>query len=200
MVEKNLLRAAPLLPVLLVLPLLIFLGGLSAQTATPFETLNIGLRCVANTNRNVFHDFWAPGRGVDAFIGTPFYYGTVQAGFHTFPFYGRKTDISDFQTVFVYLKWGKRWSLLNELCWFGLVGVGGNIMIFETEWRYSRYESELGMSLDSGVSYTVHGNMAINFSGSYNIIFTSKQIRLMFLSAGVSYSLSTPGWLKAFLE
>lgn len=200
MVEKNPICAAPSLPILLLLPLLILLGGLFAQTAKPFETLDIGLQYVANTNRNVFHDYWAPGRGIDAFIETPFYYGTMQAGLHAFPFYGLETSISDFQTVFVYLKWGKRWSLLNKLDWFGRVGVGSNIMIFEKGWSYSRYENELGMSLDSGVSYPVYRNIAFNFSGSYNVIFTHKRIKLTFISAGLSYSVSTPRILREFLE
>ena len=187
-------------PLTVITILLLMVDSPHAQSMEAFDSLEIGVHYVVNTNRNVFHDFWAPGRGIDAFIATPFHYGSVQAGFQVFPFYGREMVFSDFQTVFVYLKWGMRWSLLNKLDWFNHIGVGSNIMIFEKGWGYNRYENELGMGFDSGVSYPVYKNIAINFSGSYNIIFTRKRIKLAFLSAGMSYSLSTPGWLKAFLE
>lgn len=187
-------------PLTVITVLLLMVDSPQAQSREAFDSLEIGVQYVVNTNRNVFHDFWAPGRGIDAFIETPFYYGAVQAGLHAFPFYGQETSISDFQTVFVYLKWGLRWSLLNKLDWFNHISIGSNIVIFDKAQGYSRYENELGMGLDSGVSYPVYKNIAINFSGSYNVIFTHKQIKLAFLSAGMSYSLSTPGWLKAFLE
>ncbi len=187
-------------PLTVITILLLMVDSPHAQSMEAFDSLEIGVQYVVNTNRNVFHDFWAPGRGIDAFIETPFYYGAVQAGLHAFPFYGQETSISDFQTVFVYLKWGLRWSLLNKLDWFNHISIGSSIMIFDKAQGYSRYENELGMGLDSGVSYPVYKNIAINFSGSYNVIFTHKQIKLAFLSAGMSYSLSTPGWLKAFLE
>ena len=187
-------------PLTVITVLLLMVDSPQAQSREAFDSLEIGVQYVVNTNRNVFHDFWAPGRGIDAFIETPFYYGAVQAGLHAFPFYGQETSISDFQTVFVYLKWGLRWSLLNKLDWFNHISIGSNIMIFEKELGYNRYENELGMGLDSGVSYSICKNTAINLSGSYNIIFTHKRIKLAFLSAGMSYSLSTPGWLKAFLE
>jgi len=187
-------------PLTVITVLLLMVDSPRAQSMEAFDSLEIGVHYVVNTNRNVFHDFWAPGQGIDAFIETPFYYGAVQAGLHAFPFYGQETGVSDFQIIFVYLKWGKRWSLLNKLDWFNHISIGSNIMIFEKGWGYNRYENELGMGFDSGVSYPVYRNTAINLSGSYNIIFTRTRIKLAFVSAGMSYSLSTPGWLKAFLE
>ncbi len=187
-------------PLTVITVLLLMVDSPRAQNMEAFDSLEIGVHYVVNTNRNVFHDFWVPGRGIDAFIETPFYYGAVQVGLQVFPFYGQETNVSDFQTVFIYLKWGLRWSLLNKLDCFNHISIGSNIMIFEKAQGYSRYENELGMGLDSGVSYPVYRNIAINLSGSYNIIFTRKQIKLAFVSVGMSYSLSTPGWLKAFLE
>ncbi len=187
-------------PLTVITVLLLMVDSPQAQSREAFDSLEIGVQYVVNTNRNVFHDFWAPGRGIDAFIETPFYYGAVQAGLHAFPFYSRESGVPDFQIVFIYLKWGQRWTLLNKLDWFNHIGVGSNIMIFEKEPGHARHESELGVSLNSGVSYPFYRNIAINLSGSYNIIFTRKRIKLAFVSAGMSYSLSTPGWLKAFLE
>ena len=61
------------------------LGGLYAQTAKPFETLDIGLQYIANTNRNELHDYWKPRQGVAGFLVTPFYYGYAQAGVQVLP-------------------------------------------------------------------------------------------------------------------
>ncbi len=173
---------------------------LGASNEYPFDTIEIGLKYVVNTNRNVLHDYWAAGRGVNAFIETPFYFGSVQVGVQAFPFYARDEGISDFQDIYVYLNWGLSWAPVYKLEWFNYIGVGSHIMVFEREVDYERYESELGLCLGASMSYPVRQNLAVHLAGSYNLIFTHKRIKLLFLSVGISHSLATPGWLKGFLE
>lgn len=186
------------------LTLLLFVlpaGNVSgAGNESPFDTLEIGLKYVVNTNRNVFHDYWTPGQGVDVSIATPFYYGIVQAGVQAFPFYARDKGISDFQDIYVYLNWGLRWSPVYKLEWLNYIGVGSHIMVFEREVDYERYESELGLCLGTGVSYPVRQNLEVYLAGCYNLIFTHKRIELLFLLVGISHSLAMPSPLKAFLE
>jgi len=187
-------------PPTLLLTVFLISNLLGASAETAFDSLEIGLDYVGNANRNVFHEYWSPGRGINAFIGTPFYYGVVQAGVQGLTFYGRESEISDFRDIYVYLKWGIPWSLPFKANWFNYIGVGSHIMILEREVSYARYENEIGFCLGTSVRYPIYRNMAAYLAGSYNIILTHKKIHLLFLSAGVSYSLVTPRWLKAFLE
>lgn len=200
MVEKNLVCTAPSQPILLLLPLLIFLGGLYAQTAKPFETLDIGLQYVANTNRNEFHDYWEPRQGVAGLLVTPFYYGYAQAGVQILPYSGKGGGLPDFTNAFIYLGWGVKWSLASKLDWFNSLNIGNNLMVFAKAERQAITESELGIGFNSCLSYHVNKRWAVCISGFSEIIFTHKRIKLTFISAGLSYSVSTPRFLREFLE
>ena len=61
----------------LLLTVLLISNLLSASAGIAFDSLEIGLDYVGNVNRNVFHEYWSPGGGINAFIGTPFYYETI---------------------------------------------------------------------------------------------------------------------------
>jgi len=197
------MKLFPALPPRLILIALspLLLGGyLPAQSAKPFDTLEIGLHCAVNTNRNRFHDYWKPRQGVAASLATPFYYGQVRAGIQMYPFYGRDAGISNFTSAFIYLGWGLEWTLPHKFDWFNGFSIGNNLMIFADAERESKYESELSASINSSLSYTIHDRWAICLAGHYQIIFTYKRIKLLFLSMGLSHSVSTPKWLREFLE
>ena len=46
-----------------------------AQEPQAFDSLEIGLQYLTNINRNVFHDFYEPGKSIEGFVEMPFYYG-----------------------------------------------------------------------------------------------------------------------------
>ncbi len=173
---------------------------LRAQTPPPFTTLEAGLEGVVNTNRNNFHTFWRPGTGMKGYLGTPFYFGEVQAGVQLFSYAARQPGFSEFESIFIYLGWGYRLSLPGPLALLTGFAIGSNLMIFELAEGYSKHESELAASLDLGLSYLIRDRWAVNLSSRYQVMFTARPIRLAFLSAGASYLLDTPDWLRIFLE
>lgn len=174
--------------------------SLHAQTPPPFTTLEAGLQGVVNTNRNDFHTFWRPGTGMKGYLGTPFYFGEVQAGVQLFPYTGRQGGISDFNSIFIYLGWGYRLSLPGQLAFITGFSIGSDLMIFERAEGYQKHESELAGSLDLRLSYLIRDRWAVNLSSRYQVIYTARPIRLAFLSAGASYLFATPEWLRIFLE
>ena len=182
------------------LVLSVALFRLSAQTPSPFTTLEAGLQGVVNTNRNKFHTFWRPGTGIKGYLGTPFYFGEVQAGVHLLPHKGRQSGSSDFHSIFIYLEWGYRLSLFGQLALLTGFAIGSELMIFEQAKGYQKHESELAGSLDLHLSYRIGDRWAVNLSSRYQVIFTARPIRLALLSAGASYLFATPEWLRIFLE
>lgn len=173
---------------------------LRAQPPPPFSSLEAGLQGVINTNRNDFHTFWQPGTGMRTYLGTPFYFGEVQAGVQLLPHTGRQDGSSDFHSSFIYLGWGYRLSLPGQLALISGFAIGSELMTFERAEGYQKHESELAAGLDLRLSYLVRDHWAINLSSRYQVIFTARPIRLVFLSAGASYLFATPEWLRIFLE
>ena len=175
-------------------------GSLYGQNQHAFDSLEIGLQYVTNTNRNVFHEFWEPGNGVVGWLGVPFYYGDVRAGIQLLPYAGKGKGISDFQSSFIYLGWSIRWALPYRFDWFNGLSVGSTIMTFDSAEGYTRNESELGVTLTSSLRYFVKPRWAFRLSSDYHTIFTNKPIKLTFISVGLSYTLATPSWMKTFLK
>ncbi len=175
--------------------------SLHAGEKHPFDSLKIGLSYAVNTNRNDFHNFWKPGPGADGFLETPFYYGDVLLGIRVIHYASREDRIPEFLSIFVYTGWGKTWLLPYELDCFTGFSIGSDQMIFGGDHHLgTKYESEFGIHLNSRLSCPLYGKWRANLSGGYTVIFTKKQIRLTFFSAGISRSIEMPGWLKEFLE
>ncbi len=173
----------------------------SAHKSDAFDSLQIGLQYVSNTNRGTFHDFWKQTIGFEGFVEMPFYLGDVQVGVQVLSYTGNQLGVPGFQNLFIYAGWGKRWALPTRLSCFAGLSIGNNIMIFEREAAKSyRLETEYGVNLNARLGYRIYEKWSIDISGSYLVVFTHKQIRLAFLSAGISRSFGMPKWLKEFLR
>jgi len=178
-----------------------------AQGSRPFDSLEIGLQYTVNINRNVFHDFYEPGKGIEGFVETPFYYGDIQAAIQVFSHSAKKKDkIQGFQAIFTNMKWGKQYSLPYKVRWFTGIGIGlyaflPNNPTWSDPYNVVHFtETELGAGLNSCLVYTIYQNWTMRLGGSYNRIFTYKPIDLIYLSAGIGYSFGTPKWMQIFLE
>jgi hypothetical protein len=186
-----------------------------AHNSQPFDSLEIGLQYTANINSNAFHDFYEPGKGVEGFAEMPFYYGNIQAGIQILSHDAKKKGVSSneakgkiqvFQGVFTNMKWGKQYLLHRKVGWFIGIGVGLYAFLPSSPKWSAPYEvahfteTELGACLNSYLSYAIYSNWTVRFGGSYNRIFTYKQIDLVYFSIGVGYSFASPRWMKVFLE
>jgi hypothetical protein len=166
-----------------------------------FDTVDIGLQVITNTNRNDFHRQWASSPGLEGYLLTPFYLGDFHLGVRGVSFESRPADLMDYLSVFVYAGWGLSWALPYNLKGFTGFSIGSDQMWFEREDRPgSKRESEFGLAINTRLSAPLPGRWAVTAGGSYTEIFTHKRIRLVFLSVGVSRTLDLPGWLREFLK
>ena len=190
-------------------------GLIYAQEPQAFDSLQIGLQYIANINRNSFHDFYEPGKGIEGFVEMPFYYGDMQAAVQILSYSAKKKGmpsneakgkVQGFHSIFTHLKWGKKYSLPHGVGWF--IGIGIGLCAFLTNrptwsdlYEVTQFtETELSACLNSHLSYPIYQNWTMRFEGSYNRIFTYKQIDLAYFSIGIGYSFATPKWMKNFLE
>jgi hypothetical protein len=178
-----------------------------AQERQSFATLEIGLQYTANINRNVFHDFYDSGKGIEGFVAMPFYYGDIQATIQVLSYDAReKSQGQNFECVSTTLKWGKRYSMPDGVRWFTGIGIGlyaflpGN-PTWSVPYKVAHFtETELCGNLNTHLSYPIYENWTMRFEVSYNRIFTYKPIDLVYFSTGISYSFDTPKWMQVFLE
>ena len=182
-------------------------GLVYAQEKQAFDSLEIGLQYIANINRNVFHDFYEPGKGIEGFVEMPFYYGDITVAIQALSYSAeKKSRVQGFHGVSTNLKWGKQYSLPYRVRWFTGIGVGlyaflpGN-PTWSAPYKVAHFtETELCAGLNSHLSYSIYKNWTMRFEGSYNRIFTYKPIDLAYFSVGIGYSFATPKWMKIFLE
>ena len=182
-------------------------GFVYAQEKGAFDSLEIGFQYIANINRNLFHDFYEPGKGVEGFIEMPFYYGDIQVAIQVLSYSAQEKDsVQDFEGLFTHLKWGKGYTLPYGVRWLAGIGVGLYAFLPDNQTllapsRLAHFtETELSTGFNSYFSYPISKNWAIRLEGSYQRIFTYKPIDLAYFSTGIGYTFATPKWVKAFLE
>ncbi|UCF06958.1 MAG: hypothetical protein JSV33_08055 [bacterium] len=176
-------------------------GILSAEQSGPFETLKVGVEYLSNTNRNLFHEFWDPVRGIDLSIATPFYAGTMRTGISLFPVTAKDVATPDYYHIFVHAGWGKHLRLPADLNLFGGFSIGYNTFILGIEAIEGiRYESELGLMFSLRMSVPVYGNWRAVLGGSHLTVLTHERIELVFLTFGLNYSFDSPLWFRNFMQ
>lgn len=69
-------------------------------------------------------------------------------------------------------------------------------------WKYTfdNKESEFTYALSLGAEYHITDRWSVNTSLSYERTLTYYPLSVAFLSAGVRYSFSSPGWVKRALQ
>ncbi|GAB4363255.1 MAG: hypothetical protein Kow0042_00930 [Calditrichia bacterium] len=165
--------------------------------------MSFGLNISLNTNRNEFHRFWSSGKGAEANLSMPFYFGSVMGGVRIMPFRGKEA-IPDFYSVLYSFCWGKEIRLGKSPSIFPYAKVGSFVMYFEEQDSEEDYqeiaESELAAGLGTTVWIPFRSDWRLQLSGGYLIVLSYKRIHLMFFSVGVTYTVKTPPWLKELLK
>jgi hypothetical protein len=115
--------------------------------------------------------------------------------------------VPDFQNIFLYVGWGMRRPVFGKWVWSGNIQIGNSLMKFaqaegqrEQLGEKKEYESELGAGITFGFSYQPIENWAVSLSVISDYVHTHRPLRSTSFSAGVSYTISTPAWLREFLE
>jgi len=172
-----------------------------ASDTAPSDSLEIGVSYIENVNGNGFHDFWKHGRGVELFAAMPCYCGSVQGGVRILSFSQKVSGIQGFQSHYFYLGLGKKWALAP---WLGLhtgIDIGSEQMLFDDRVEGgTNLESEFAVNAGARLICSMRNNWMLNVSANYEVILTHKPIRLVVAGVGISYSFSTPRWVKEFLK
>ncbi len=169
--------------------------------AAPFETLEVRAGGMLNVNRNFLHAFWREGYGGEAAIATPFYLGYAEVGgaFHRYRV--EQPTVPAFNALLLYAGWGLGLDVAGRLRLEGGGRIGNYRMSFdEVTFTGVRNESELALLLHTRVTVRAAGPVSVYAAGSYMKVYTFVRLNLWYVSAGLSYRLRSPGWLKDFLR
>ncbi len=175
-------------------------GAAAAQDRRrAFDTLSVAIRVAANVNRDTFHRFWDPDPGVELAFQTPFRFGEVELGVHYASFRAKSAEQPDFRAFFPYLGWGYEAALAPRLRWHNGVRAGTFLMTFDIG-GVNRTEQELGLGLQTRLSYQVGGAWSVDVSARYRAVFTRERLHYVFLAAGLERAFPMPRWLREFLD
>ena len=187
----------------LLLGVLLLLGAATqARAQEPFSTVEIHARATQNVRRSLLHQYWNPGRGVALSMDTPFYWGFLEFG-GTVHRYSALRDAPGFGALWLYGGWGL------EKTWWGFIRVrssarlGNYRMSFddaESHFAGTRTESDLALSAGVGLALALAGPVSVQARASHLRVHTSPQLRLWYVSLGVSVRLETGEDLLAFLR
>ena len=176
-------------------------GQAQSFQAQPFETVAIRVGGTANVYENFLHVFWERGVGGEASVATPFYLGYVEAGgaFHRYGVV--QPTVPAFDAVLVFAGWGLRLDLAERLWIEAGPRIGTYRMTFdEVTFTGVKNESELMLGVGARASLRLAGPLAVHAGGSYQKVYTFVRLNLWYATAGLSYRLRSPEWLKDVLR
>jgi hypothetical protein len=175
-------------------------SGPRPAVAAAFDSLTAGLAYASAYGRPEHSDYWRPGAGAEAFLGTPFYRGKIHIGARYLHNPGESADL-DYHSVFVYVGWAARVHLPLSLSLEPGASLGGTVMAFETAPEAGNpVETEAAAELFVRLGIPIYGRWELAATGGWNTILTYHRIDLAFLTVGVSRPLPMPGSLRGFLE
>jgi len=174
--------------------------GPRPAAAAAFDSLTAGLAYASATGRPDYSDYWQPGKGVEAFLNTPFYWGKVHVGVRYLRNAG-DTPSLDYDSAFMYAGWSAHVRLPRSLSLEPGLSCGGTVMSFHTDPESgNQLETEVAVELFVRLAIPVHGRWQLAAVAGWNTILTYNRIDLAVFSIGVSRELSMPGWMRGFLE
>ncbi len=167
-----------------------------------FSRLSFGINILMNNPDKDFDRYWNSDLGIEGRMETPFYFGDLQAGGFFLPFKSRKNEQPDFNSYFIFLGWGKRVNLPLKTFFYSSIKAGSFVMNFNLDSLGStqKIESELGLSLKGGIGINLFSPLQAYAGIEALHVFTRHKLSFVLFSAGLSYTITTPVWLKDFLE
>ena len=181
----------------------------NSGTKAMFIDIGSGLS-VAN---NSFTNTWDPSPSLQLNIRAPFYNSQLEAGVQYIRFKGNAptpTD-SDFHSVFLHVGWLYPIHFSEQFTVSPVVRFGGNLMAFDEpevftspngaqEFVTDPREFEFAYELALRNQLQITDRWYIHATLSYNRTLTEIPLPVTMVSAGISYSIDQPKWLKTLLQ
>jgi len=162
----------------------------------------------SSDDANKYDKWWTAGIGLAYSVGGCDFdedkdgLGDVSIGVSHISFKGIKKKHPDFSSNYIYLSWVGTIDLpLNSSLSAGLK-IGSYLMSFDNDTlnSFQKNESELAVGPYAVFYFPVFNYISLSLSGEFITVFTKRSMKFLYLSAGVSYSFSTPNWLKRVFE
>jgi hypothetical protein len=177
------------------------------------ESLFIDLGTGFSVAQNSFTNTWDPYPSLDFALRPALYNGYLEAGARFTRFEGMAptaTD-SDFSSLFLYMGWSYPFAISSRLSIAPAIRFGNNLMIFDqaevftNESGSQRFvtdtsENEFAYELALRSQFQLAGRWYIHAELSYNRTITEFPLPAGLLSAGLSYEIPQPNWLKSILR
>ena len=184
--------------------ILLFLSEfiLPQSISNPFDNSSFGISYIKTTEHNGLETYWNIESGFGGYFQTQFYIGDISVGLAHTPFKGVKNKYPDFSSNYIYLSWIGTIDLpLNSSLGAG-VKIGSYLMTFESDTlnSFQENESELAIGPYAIFSLPILNHISVNISGEFITVFTNRSMKFFNLSAGISYSFTTPNWLRRVFE
>ena len=182
--------------------LILFPQFIFSQNEDPYSNSKIGVNYINTSEEGGLENFWDAQNGFGVFFQTPFYAGDILLGLNHIPCEGMKEKYPNFKSNYIYLGWiGKVKLPLNSALGAGLK-FGTFMMSFESDTlsSFSKTESEFAVGPFAQFSINIFKWLMLDLSGEYTVVLTNREMKLVNFSAGLSYSFSTPAWLRKIFE
>ncbi len=175
---------------------------LSQSKSNVFDKSSFTLSYIKTTEHNGLNTYWNIENGFGGYFQTQFYLGDISVGVSHTTFKGNKKKYPNFSSNYIYLSWIGVIDLpLNSSLGAG-IKIGSYLMTFESDTlnSFQKSESELAIGPYAIFDLPVFSNLSLNLSGEFITVFTKRSMKFFNISAGVSYSFTTPNWLKRVFE
>lgn len=193
--------------------LLLILSGIAASFASldafgqePFSRMDISLGRSFNVVESDFtetrvHRYWRPGSGGELSFLTPFYLGDAEAGAALYRFKPAMLDVPGFDALLVFAGWGYDLQVVPRLYWYNGIRLGNQRMTFDIDtFPGERTESEFLISFQTRAAGHIYRKTGIFASLQLTQAYTYIRFRTMYVSVGLTTSVSSPGWLRTLLR
>lgn len=183
---------------------ILFISGyiFSQSNSSPFDKSSFAVSYIKTTEHNGLNTYWNIESGYGGYFQTQFYIGDISVGISHTSFKGMKKKYLDFSSNYIYLSWIGVIDLpLNSSLGAG-IKIGSYLMTFESDTlnSFQKNESELAIGPYAIFSLPIFSSLSLNLSGEFITVFTKRSLKFFNLSAGISYSFTTPNWLKRVFE
>jgi len=179
------------------------LGAAAVAQVSParLETVDVGFGLYADANHSLFHDYWNPGAGVEAFLAVPFPLGRLRVGVQQVH-NEAITDAVGFRSRYFHVAYDASIHADGRLRVRAGPEVGIYHMWFDDENLpdYARSESEFALGAGAGLDLFPATHWGISAMGRYQLVLTEQRIHRLMLGAALSYRAGVPGWLRDFLD
>ncbi|MCW9709216.1 outer membrane beta-barrel protein [Fodinibius salsisoli] len=195
-------------------------ASLSYGQQDSYRQLSLDVGGATSILENTFSQHWNPSPSLHLGGRINYHLGNLEAGVRytdysaNDPSYEGRNPAEEvrFTSYFVYIGWEYPFTLSEGLTFAPGLRFGNNFLTFKNtktyppdgsfgEYVFDPKESEFTYELLTRLEYSLGDSpWALYSTFSYSRTLTYHPMTVGLLSVGVSYSFSTPGWIKNFLQ